>query len=178
MKTLIVYSSKYGSTKVIAGWIAERLGFDCMIINAKDAPAPVDFDLVILGSGIYEGSPMPELNAYIDRHIKVLEGKNKVVFGVCLDTKGIFVKGKIRGGWKYIMCIIKRFKNPPFHAGLLHGEINPAKLTSRDHKRLMHFYNQILKKNVSDVPYKTKMNKEEVWDFAERIMNKLVGRIY
>jgi len=37
----------------------------------------------------------------------------------------------------------------------------------------MYFYNKILKRNYSKVPYKTKMNKEEVWAFAEKILSKL-----
>jgi len=175
MKTLIVCGSRYGSTRVIAQWIAERLGFDCLITDVKDAQYPGEFELVILGSGIYENGFMPEVNAYIDKHIKTLENKKKVIFGVCLDTKGVFVNGKIHGGWEYIMPVTKKFRNPPLHAGLLHGEINPSRLTREDHEKLMHFYNRILKRNISGLPYKTRMNKEEVWDFAERILNKLGG---
>ena len=178
MKTLIVCGSRYGSTRVIAGWIAERLGFDCLITDVKDAPAPGKFELVILGSGIYENGFMPEVRAYIDRHIKALENKKKAIFGVCLDTSGFYVNGKIGGGWEYIRPTIEKFRNPPLHAGLLHGEINPSKLTREDHDKLMHFYNQILKRDISSVPYRTKMNKEEGWKFAERILKKLSGKFY
>jgi len=178
MKTLFVCGSKYGSTRVVAGWIAERLGFDSLITDAGDAPGPGEFELVILGSGIYNDGFMPGVMDYIDDHIEVLENKKKVIFGVCLDTTGVFVKGKIHGGWEYIMPAIRKFQNPPLHASLLHGEINPAKLTTEDYEKLMHFYNKMLKRDYSAVPYKTKMNKEEVWDFAERIARKLAGNIY
>jgi len=33
MKTLIVCGSRYGSTRVIAGWIAERLGFVRILLS-------------------------------------------------------------------------------------------------------------------------------------------------
>jgi menaquinone-dependent protoporphyrinogen oxidase len=178
MKTLIVCGSRYGSTRVIARWIAERLGFDCVITDVKDAPEPQGFELVILGSGIYEDRFMPEVNAYIDKHIKTLENKKKVIFGVCLNTKGVFVNGKIHGGWEYIMPVIKKFQNPPLHAGLLHGEINPSRLTREDHEKLMHLYNKILGRDYPDIPYKTRMNKEEVWDFAGIILSKLGGKLY
>ncbi len=95
MRTLIVCGTRYGSTRVIAGWIAERLGFDCLITDVKDAQEPGGFDLVILGSGIYENGFMPEVISYIDKHIKALEDIKKVVFGVCLETEGVFVNGKI-----------------------------------------------------------------------------------
>lgn len=52
MKVLFVYGTKYGSTKIIAEWIAERLGFDSLIVEAKNALNPEKFDLVIIGSGI------------------------------------------------------------------------------------------------------------------------------
>jgi len=178
MKALIVYGGKYGSTKVISEWIAERLNLDTVIKDARDAPSPDDFDLVLLGSAIYEGAFTPEVSDYIDKHIDILEEKKKAIFAVCLDTKGVFIKGKVHGGWEYIMPIVKKFKNPPLHAGILHGEINPSKLSSEDYKRLMHFYNKILGRNYSAVPYRSKMNKEEVWEFAERIINKLEGKVY
>ncbi|MCL0069336.1 flavodoxin domain-containing protein [Dehalococcoidia bacterium] len=178
MKTLFVCGSRYGSTRVIGEWIAERLGFDSLITDAGDAPDPGEFDLVMLGSGIYNDGFIPGVMDYIDRHIEVLEDKKKVIFGVCLDTTGVFVKGKIHGGWEYIMPAIRKFQNPPLHAGLLHGEINPAKLTTEDYEKLMHFYNKMLKRDYSAIPYKTKMNKEEVWAFAERILNKLDGKVF
>ncbi len=178
MNALIVCGTKYGSTMVIGEWIAERLTFDSKVYDVKDAPPPDDFELVILGSGIYEGKILPEINKYIDNHLKVLEEKKTAIFGVCLDTTGVFVKGRLHGGWGYIMPIIEKFKNPPIHAGLLHGEINPSKLTPEDTERLMHFYNRILHRNYSTPPYRTMMNKQEVWEFAERIINKLEGKIY
>lgn len=178
MKTLIVCGSRYGSTMVIAGWIAERLEFDCLITDVKDAPDPEEFELVILGAGIYNDAFIPEITDYIDRHIKALEDKKKVLFGVCLDTAGVFFNGKIHGGWEYILPAIRKFQNPPLHAGLLHGEINPAKLTSEDYQKLMHFYNKMLGRDYSAIPYKTRMNKEEVWDFTERILNRLEGKLH
>ena len=178
MKTLFVCGSRYGSTKTIAGWIAERLGHDSLVTGAEDAPDPKGFDLVVLGSGIYNGAFLPELTDYIDGHLEVLEEKQKVVFAVCMDTAGVFVKGRLHGGWEYLMPVIKRFQNPPLHAGLLHGEINPAKLSADDCQSLMYFYNQILKKGYTAIPYNTKMNKEEAWVFAERILSKLAGNIY
>ncbi|KPJ66785.1 MAG: hypothetical protein AMJ45_03570, partial [Syntrophobacter sp. DG_60] len=60
---------------------------------------------------------------------------------------------------------------------LLHGEINPNKLDSDDYQRLMHFYNKILYRNYTEVPYRTKMNKEEVWAFAEKILFRLKGKL-
>lgn len=177
MKTLIVYGSKYGSTKVIAKWIAERLNFETTIKDVKEVPSPEPFDLTIIGSAVYTEGIMKEVKDYINKHLNILEKKQVVLYAVCLDTQGIYLKGKIHGGWEYLMPIIKRFKNPPLHAALLHGEINPNKLDSDDYQRLMHFYNKILHRNYTEVPYRTKMNKEEVWAFAEKILFRLKGKL-
>jgi len=42
----------------------------------------------------------------------------------------------------------------------------------------MHLYNKILRRDYSAIPYKTRMNKEEVWEFAERILNELGSKLY
>lgn len=177
MKTLIICASRYGSTKVIGKWIAERLGFDSTVADTESAPAPDGFDLFIFGSGIYEDSVLPALSKYIDNNYKALDEKKKALFGVCLDTKGFYLNGKIGGGWEYIRPLIDKFKNPPIYADILHGEINPSKLTSEDERRLMIFYNKMLKRNYTSIPYRTMMNKEEVWAFAEKILNRLAGKM-
>ncbi len=178
MKTLIACGTKYGSTMTIGQWIAERLPFGSQVCDIKYAPSPDDFELVILGSAIYEGKTLPQFDKYIDTYFQILQQRKTAIFVVCLDTKGVFVKGRVHGGWNYIMPIINRFKTPPIHAGIMHGEINPSKLTPEDTEKLMHFYNQILHRNYSTPPYRTMMNKQEAWEFAEQILKKLKGERY
>ena len=181
MKTLIVYGSKYGSTKTIAEWIAERLelDFDTTVedVKAEPVPSPEAFDLIIVGSGVYTEAISKEIRDYIDKYIDILEKKQVVLYAVCLDTKGVYLKGKIYAGWEYLMPVIKKFKNPPLYADLLHGEINPNKLTPEDHQKLMMLYNKIFRRNYTEVPYNTMMNKQEVWAFAEHILSRLKGEI-
>ncbi len=179
MKTLIVYGSKYGSTKTIAEWIAERLelDFDTTIEDVKAEPSPGAFDLIIVGSGVYTAAILKAVRDYIDKYMDILEKKQVVLYSVCLDTKGVYLKGKIYAGWEYLMPVIKKFKNPPLYADLLHGEINPKKLTPEDYQKLMLFYNKILHQNYTEVPYNTMMDKQEVWAFAEHILSRLKGNI-
>ncbi|HDD45062.1 MAG TPA: hypothetical protein ENG63_09440 [Candidatus Desulfofervidus auxilii] len=174
MKTLIVYATKYGSTKEIVNWMKERIEFEVKDFNVKDAPSPKDYDLVIIGGPVYEERILKGVEEYIEKYKEILEEKKVAIFCVCLDTKGVYVRGNIIGGWNYLMPILRKFKNPPIHAAILHGEINPKKLTEEDKKRLLYFYNKILKKNYTSVPYRTMMQKQEVWEFIERLINKLV----
>lgn len=53
MKTIVIYKSKYGATRVYAQWIGEELS--CPVIDAKSVkPADLKaFDTIIYGGGLY-----------------------------------------------------------------------------------------------------------------------------
>lgn len=53
MKTIVIYKSKYGSTKSYAEWIAEELS--CKAVDAKDINADdlLKYDTIIYGGGLY-----------------------------------------------------------------------------------------------------------------------------
>ena len=53
MKTIVVYRSKYGSTKAYAEWISEALG--CEMIEFKEAKIEelMKYDTIIYGGGLY-----------------------------------------------------------------------------------------------------------------------------
>lgn len=54
-KSIVIYDSKYGSTKRYAQWIAEDLGGD--LVAQKDAdPRNLDsYDVIVYGGGLYAG---------------------------------------------------------------------------------------------------------------------------
>ena len=173
MKTLIVCASRYGSTEEIGNWIAERLDHACRICRANDQINPADFDLIIMGSGVYSHTILPALNSYATKYRAILAQKKTAVFGVAMDLTGVYVNGKLYGGWSYISSFIDNLPNPPVHAGMLSGEINPAKLNEKDKSDLKGFYKKI---NNGDetIPFKTRMNKQQVWKFTEKLMERLV----
>ena len=53
MKTIVLYKTKYGSTKSYAEWIGEELG--CEVKNAKGVKADdlLEYDNIIYGGGLY-----------------------------------------------------------------------------------------------------------------------------
>ncbi len=177
MKTLIVCASRYGSTKEIGGWIAERLGDDAQVVDTDSSLNPADYDMVFLGGGVYMDEVDERIVAYAKAHLTALKDKKTALFAVALDTTGFFMKGRFMGGPQYLEPLLDVMKEqPPVNAALLHGEINPLKLSEKDHKMLMHFYTKILKRDVSDVPFRTCMNKQEVWEFVEKTLTRLEGR--
>lgn len=52
-KTIVIYKTKYGSTKSYAEWIAQDLG--CTVVDAKDVKIDdlLQYDTIIYGGGLY-----------------------------------------------------------------------------------------------------------------------------
>ena len=53
MKSIVIYKSKYGSTKAYAQWIAEKLGCECKDAKKIKADDLKDYDTIIYGGGLY-----------------------------------------------------------------------------------------------------------------------------
>ena len=178
MKTLIICASRYGSTMEIGHWIAERLPWNNVdIFSVEKAPEPNEYELIFLGGGVYNEQVDKNIVQYAKTHLSGLNGKKIITFAVCLDTCGVYMKGKFFGGWLYLKPLLKALETcPPLYAGTLSGEINPKKLSDKDRGLLMHFYTRILKRDIDEVPYRTLMNKPEVWKFVEKILARLKGQ--
>ena len=170
-KYLIVCASKYGSTAQTGRWIGERLEGETKVVSSEDKIPPENVDVVVFGSGVYSHTVLPSIKKYVEHFINKLENKPTAVFGVASDTTGVFVRGKVHGGWNYIMPLIDILPRPPVHAALLGGEINPLKLDEKDKKGLGKFYQMIGRS--SEIPFKTKMTKQGAWEFAEKLMQRL-----
>ena len=80
MKTVILYQSKYGSTKKYAEWLARDLSCGIYEIKKFSAEKFSGYDTVIFGGGIYAMgiSGLDILKKNVDR----LTGKNLIVFAV------------------------------------------------------------------------------------------------
>jgi len=170
-KYLIVCASKYGSTTQTGRWIGERLEGDVTVVSATEMYDPVEMDVVLLGSGIYSHTVLTPINDYVERYSKALAEKQTVVFGVAIDTTGVYVSGKVHGGWEYILPLINLLPKPPVQAGLLGGEINPLRLDAENRKGLKNFYTMMGQGD--EIPFKTQMTKQGAWDFAEKLMKRL-----
>lgn len=53
MKTIVVYKSKYGSTKAYAEWIAEELGCEAKEYKSVKPTDLVQYDAIVYGGGLY-----------------------------------------------------------------------------------------------------------------------------
>ncbi len=78
MNPIVIYKTKYGSTKTYAQWIGEALC--CPIKDAKEVKVEdlKEFDTIIYGGGLY--AEVINGVTLITKNIKKLEGKRLVVY--------------------------------------------------------------------------------------------------
>ncbi|MBQ2840317.1 MAG: flavodoxin [Oscillospiraceae bacterium] len=78
MKAVVVYKTRYGSTKTYAEWIAEELG--CEMRDAKSVKAAElkEFDTVIYGGGLY--AEMINGVTLLTKNMDILSGKKLLVY--------------------------------------------------------------------------------------------------
>lgn len=78
MNAIVIYKTKYGSTKTYAEWIAEELG--CEAIDAKEIKAEdlLSYDTIIYGGGLY--AEVINGVALISKNIEKLSEKKIIVY--------------------------------------------------------------------------------------------------
>jgi len=82
MSAIVIYRSKYGSTKQYAEWIAEELGCEAHDAKGMKVDALLPYDTVICGGGLY--AEVIAGVSLITKNIEKLEGKKLIVFSTGL----------------------------------------------------------------------------------------------
>ena len=137
MNSIVIYKSKYGSTKAYADWIAEKLG--CQSVNAKGFKAQdlKDYDTIIFGGGLYA-----EIIAgvtLITKNFDELSDKKLIVFTTGLtplDCREYYDKMVIEKNFKpYMLDKIKIFN---FMGKMVIDELSlPHKAAIKTLKKIM-----------------------------------------
>lgn len=78
MNAIVIYKSKYGSTRAYAEWIAEEIG--CKAVDAKTVKAAdlLNYDTIVYGGGLY--AEMIAGASLITKNFDALSDKKLVVF--------------------------------------------------------------------------------------------------
>ena len=79
-KGIILYQSKYGSTKKYVDWLVEETGYDYIETKKAKVTDVVNYDVIILGGGVY-ASGIAGLS-FFKKNIRSLENKKIAVFAV------------------------------------------------------------------------------------------------
>lgn len=78
MKGIILYKSKYGTTKKYAGWLSEATGFEMLETSKATVAGLKDYDTIILGGGIYAHGIAGI--AFLKKNFQALKDKKLIVF--------------------------------------------------------------------------------------------------
>lgn len=79
-KGIILYQSKYGSTKKYAQWLEEATGFEVMEVKKAKADTINDYDTVVLCGAVYASGIAGV--SYLRKNKNMLAGKRTAVFCV------------------------------------------------------------------------------------------------
>jgi menaquinone-dependent protoporphyrinogen IX oxidase len=131
-KTLIIYFSKYGSTKKYAELISSELNADIYSIKNVNISDLINYDTIILGSGLYAGK-IQGINIIIDNFEKIQD--KKIVLFTCglADYKNVENVNNIH---KRLVKIIPENIMQNIKVYYLQGGINYKKLNMK-HKLMM-----------------------------------------
>ncbi len=80
MNGLVIYKSKYGSTKQYAHWIAEGLGIDCINVDLVTEKMLGNYGYFVVGGSIYIGKI--KIAEWLTNHWQFLKHKKVYFFSV------------------------------------------------------------------------------------------------
>lgn len=85
MKTLIIYSTKYGSTEKCAKMLSEKLTGRVELVNIKKDSIPDlnQYNKIIIGGSIYIGKIQKEITEFCEKNIHILKDKIIGLFICC-----------------------------------------------------------------------------------------------
>jgi menaquinone-dependent protoporphyrinogen oxidase len=98
-RVLVAYASKYGSVEEVARYVAAVLrdqGVTCAVVPAREAERLEEYDLVVLGTGLYMGRLHREARRFLRRHHAELEHGRFAVFGMGPLSNEAEEKEKVR----------------------------------------------------------------------------------
>jgi menaquinone-dependent protoporphyrinogen oxidase len=179
MKTVVICASRYGSTIEAGRWIAQRLlldGLDVDVMSPAEVESIGDYDVVIIGSGLYGHRMLPEMDEFIDRHTDELKEKKLALFALAMKRESIFVRGQAHGGLNHLQYLFDKLGPSVVHADILPGEMAFKRLSEQDKASLEQFYGMLGLNETETKKRKhprTLMCKSDFWEFAETVMQRV-----
>ena len=141
-KTIVLYESKYGTTKQYAQWIAEELHAELSRAGDVRHDGLADYDTVTLGGGLYAGGVLGL--SLIAKQFEQLQNKHIVVFTCGLaDPNSAANVESIRKGMERTLSPDMMRKIHIFH---LRGGIDYSRL-GLVHKSMMAMVKKLTEKN-------------------------------
>jgi flavodoxin I len=96
MKTLVVYDSLYGNTKMIAQTIGEALSGEVEVLHVSETKASglQAYELLVVGAPTHGAKPSPDVQAFLDQiQARALEGVKVAGFDTRMTNRLILLFG-------------------------------------------------------------------------------------
>ncbi len=166
-KCIVIYESKYGTTKKYAEWIAEDLDADLFERKAASADALTGYDVIVYGGGLYAGGVSGF--SFIKNNFNKIKDKRILLFTCGLGDPAVPENvNNIREGLDKFMTPDMQKKIEVFY---LRGGMDYSKLNFV-HKSLMSMVQKTVarKEPANRTPEETAMVETygKVVDFTDR----------
>lgn len=160
---LVVYDTKYGSTEQIAHWIAE--GINDVDIRHVDDVTSLFYDLLVIGSPIYNDAPSHRVLAFLDKYKDNLASKRIALFTVSVPYNMTPERAKRFIGTNTIQELAGHVKGNIIDTHAFLGKIDTKELTGLDRISLRIQY--LLKGyKLKDINY---MNRDEAVAWGRKL---------
>ncbi|HYC20702.1 MAG TPA: flavodoxin domain-containing protein [Candidatus Bathyarchaeia archaeon] len=138
-RILIIYGTRYGSTKTIAEWIAEGAAstghVDVVVQNVAEADLR-GFNFIVIGSPIYEEHPLPSVVNFLAANRDRLSDKDVALFVVCVDYGAVPKEELVR---RYVADLQARAAGRVQAIEVFGGYLDVDKLSETDRKLIEDF---------------------------------------
>jgi menaquinone-dependent protoporphyrinogen IX oxidase len=138
---LVLYASRYGSTREYAEALALELGCPAADVAAPPPAAWERSAFLVLGSPIYGPSVLPDMEGFCRAHRLVLSRLPLAAFVVCGDTVWIPRAGE--GGRANMEKLTRLLPREPFASAVLPGRMRMEQLDERDGPAILAFYRRL-----------------------------------
>jgi menaquinone-dependent protoporphyrinogen IX oxidase len=127
---LVIYDTKYGSTEQVAHWVAE--GINDSDIRHVDDVTSLFYDLIVIGSTVYNDAPSSHVMAFLDRYRENLSNKRMAIFTVSLPYNMTPERAKNYSGAKVLQDLAVKVKGKVIDTKAFLGKIDTKELTALD----------------------------------------------
>jgi len=165
---LVVYATKYGSTREYAETLARRLDIPAVqAVEARQSQVRAAVYLVV-GSPIYGPSVLPAMKHFISKFKDILSLKPVAAFVVCGDTLWMPKAGE--GGHANLEKLVSLLPVTPVACAVFGGRMLMNMLDEEDRPRILSFYRKLGKEPTGF----DRMDLAAAGLFAERIISAIM----
>lgn len=167
-RALVVYDTKYGATEQVANWIAE--GINDADVRHVDDVSSVFYDLIVIGSPVYNDSPSRKIIDFLDKNRDTLANRKLALFTVEMPVNMTPDRAKRFVSSGQIKKLFDHVKGNVIGSNVFLGKIELNELTELDKLslRIAYFLKGYKLKNVNY------MNRDEAVNWGRKLYDTLI----